>query len=452
MSHMVGLNTALTGIHAAQAGLNTVSHNIANAHTTGYTRQRVNQTTRLPWESPIGAIGTGTAASVGRTRDAFLDARARATLASSGYTGRFSELLARTEGVLNEPDAGISTELGALWNSFEDLAATPDNVAARLQVQAALSATVGRIRTISQQWDRLSSDTATDLAVSVTEANDMLAELAELNRVIPRSGFKEGASQPSDLLDQRDILIDRLSASLGTTASYEADGTVTLRLGGTAVVEGVTAKTLTSDANSDVYADGVAVDVGGEAAAMQDFVQTELPARRAALDAVVVTLADGLNFQHSQGYRRDGAAGGALLSYGGPSASATLTVAIGAPGDIAAAQFASAAAHDGGNAQALAALRSTPPSGGTQTVDDALRAMVIGLATGVASAKRIADSQDSLNVGAGIARQSAHGVSLDEEMVDLVKYQRALEAASRVMTAIDEALNKLVNNTGLVGR
>lgn len=453
---MLGLNTALTGIRAAQTGLDTASHNVANANTTGYTRQRVVQSNRLPFRSPVGPIGTGTDVTLGRARDAFLDARARAAKSAASYADRRADLLGRSEAILAEPDNGVTKELGELWNAFEDLAGAPADLAARQQVLSALSSTTARIRGISSQWDQLASDSTTDLSERVAEANDLLGQLAELNRTIPTSAG--GSAVSGDLLDARDRLVDRLAQTLGTTVTHEPDDTVTLRLGDVVLVSGIEARYL--ELNSDLTItdpDGVEVDAGGDAGAVQDFLVTDLPAQMSALDEIVDVLVTALNEQHDAGQRPDGSSGGPLLDYD-PSLGLARSVflVVTSPADLAAAgpgpAGAPPAAHDGGNATLLAALRSSPPAGYTRSIDEQLRSVVINVATSVAAAERTSESQGSLDLAASLARESSHGVSLDEEMVALVTYQRALEASARVMTAIDEALNKLVNGTGIVGR
>ena len=112
---------------------------------------------------------------------------------------------------------------------------------------------------------------------------------------------------------------------------------------------------------------------------------------------------------------------------------------------------AGAGVHDGTNALALAGLR-TADRGDGQSHDDALRAAIVALGSEVASATRQAGAAAEIATTAELNRESMHGVSIDEEMVALVQYQRALEASTRVMTAADEMLNTIINRMGIVGR
>lgn len=459
----VGLHTALSGIQAAQTGLDITSHNVANAHTDGYTRQRVDQTTRPPYLAPVGRVGTGVdVAGISRSRDAFLDARARTTSADFAWHDTTAQLLRRTESVLGEPEQGLTAQLGGVWDAFDDLALDPGETATRQQVLAALDSLASRVRDVAIGWDQLATDTGGRLDDAVREANDLLTRIAELNREIGDASLRDGS--PNDLLDQRDLAVDRVSALLGATVSTGTDGMVSLRLppvgggAGVALVDGMSAATLSVTGGVvEATEDGgvpVAVAARAEVGALQTFITQTLPERFAALDSFVVDLAASLNAQHAAGTDGYGQPGGDLLTFDpleGAARSLRVPAALlGDPKLIAAGGPGAVGLHDSRNAEALAQLRTA--QGGGESFDARLTAFVVDLGARVASARSAADAQSSLAVAATVARQGMHGVSIDEEMVGLVTYQRALEAASRVMTTVDQALDVLINRTGIVGR
>ena len=474
MSNFSSINTALTGLRAAQVGMETSTHNISNANTKGYTRQRVEQASRSPYQSAIGLIGTGVEISgITRSRDAFLDARARASTAEFRFYDGLASLLQRSESISGEPENGITSQANEVWAAFEDLALDPSDAASRRQVIASLESMTSRVRTVSEQWDILQSDTATRLSVGVDEANDSLVRLDQINKLLPASGGS--TARPNDLLNERDMLLDKLSGLLNVTTTFNTDNTVTLTLPTatgpvTLVGGGQPPDQLSANASGTITsnATGAAVTVGGETGGLQRFMQQELPALRRDLAAFVETFTATINGQHSSGYRAsdDGTtsvAGGPLLTFDPAGGLSTFKVAISRPDEIATAGAPGAAGgppapHDGQNATALAGLRTRPittTSGGvttTSTLDDRLRGIVVNLGRAVAAATRSADSAEGLMTSGEMARQSVHGVSIDEEMVNVVTYQRALEAASRVMSAIDEMLDVLINRTGVVGR
>jgi flagellar hook-associated protein 1 FlgK len=449
VSNFLSLNTALTGLRAAQVGMDTASHNVANANTVGFTRQRVNYVTRPAYASPVGPVGMGAdVANITRTRDAFLDARVRSSGAVAGEFALHAELMGRLEGVLGEPENGVSGELSELWASFEDLALSPDDAAARRQVLSALGSLTARMRTVASVWDRLANDTGTRMDVTVEGVNDVLARVAALNKAIPDTLVREGT--PNDLHDERDLLIDQLSSQLGVGVTYETDGTVTVQLDGVDLVRGLTAARLQVQPDHRLSDGTTVMNPGGELAAVRRFLEADLPATRGQLDALAFALGEALNAQHAQGLTTVGAAGAPLVA--GHASAATIAVALSDPTGLAAGQGpAPVARHDGRNATALADLRTTPQSSGA-TIDEQLRELATGLGRDVAASTRAADAQEAIATAATIARQNVHGVSLDEEMVALMQFQRSLEAASRVMTAVDQALDVLINRTGLVGR
>jgi flagellar hook-associated protein 1 len=453
VSSFIGLHTALSGIRAGQIGLDTAGHNVANANTPGYTRQRVDLATRRPWQSPVGTIGTGVDVNgVERMRDAFLDTRVRTVGQSFAAADTTAALLQRAEDVLGEPDNGITGPLGTVFDAFDAWAMTPADTGARLQVRSALEAMTQRFNAVSAGWDQLSGDTQVRLDTLVSHADAKLARVSELNRLIGGFGPDD---QPNDLLDERDLLLDQLASEIGATSSTGSDGMVDVVVGGQTVVSGgAPAASLTYSApNVQIGSPPTAVTVGGELGALVSFLHDTtrgMPALRADFDQLARDIATSLNAAHDGGVNLDGESGAATIvdlvefSDGPPGTAAGMQVpAALTPRKLAGG--ATAAAHDGDNAALLAALREG-------AIDEAARGFAVGLGQKVATATAAADAQESLYVGATVSRQSAHSVSLDEEMVSLVQYQRALEASARVMTTVDEALDTLINRTGVVGR
>ena len=454
MRNFVGLHTALSGLRASQMGLDTASNNVANVGTEGYTRQRVGLQPSLSFPSPVGPLGTGvTVTDISRLRDGFVDARARTALGESASSSTQALLLARTEAIMAEPVNGISAALGTMWDAFEDWALAPSGGAPRRQVVAALDGLASRVRAVSTGWDQLEADTAAQVTNLTEEATRALQQVAELNAAIPLQTAL--GSPPNDLLDRRDLLADRLAELLGATATTGADGRMRISVGGTPLLDGSDSVTLSATGTGFSVAggpsDGTALATGGELGAMQRFLSTELPGQRAALDEFTTALVEALHASH--GAAGDPPAPALFASRdGGPITAGSITVnpALHADPSLLAAGKGGGL-HDARNAEALAQLRSSTTDG-QPTLDDRISAQIVGLAGRVAAAGHAAEAEHDLATAAAVARQSAHGVSLDEEMAAIVKYQRSLEAMSRVMTAIDQALDVLVNRTGIVGR
>ena len=456
MSDSVSLYTALSGLQAARVRMEVASNNVANVSTEGYTRQRADLVPRERYQAPYGAVGSGvTIAGIARLRDSFLDATLRSGADLSARSSVRAELLSRAETILAEPDEGITGPLADLWSSFEDLATNPTNGGSRASVLASLDDVAGRIREISTGWDRLAGDVRLRMAGQVDIVNDALVEIADLNRAIVASS-SGGNGQANDLLDRRDAVVDSLARSIGATAFSLPDGTVKVSLGGVSLADGVTTTSLTLGADGLVRtASGIELTLGGEIGGLHDFLTTDLSGIRADLDGFAEDLANALNTTHQAGWVSDTEAGGPLLQFTPGAAAASLRSAITDPAKLAlsSTQGPPFPAFDVGNMQALAGLRTAlAAGGGTATLGATAAGIAVRVGAAAANATRSAQSQLAIASAAETARQSGHGVSLDEEMTELMAAQHAYDAAARIMTTIDQMLDTLINRTGLVGR
>lgn len=455
MSDFVSLYTAFSGLTAAQAGINTASHNVANASTVGYTRQQVDLVSRLPYHQRFGTVGQGVdVAGITRARVAGLDAQVRMSASAQGRLDVLSNLLSGTEAVMGEPDAGITASMSGLWSSFDELMLDPPNSSARQHVISSLSGLATTIVGVAEKWDIEAASASNSLSVYVDRTNAMLQEVADLNRQILDARGLPG--EPNDLLDQRDVLMDELANIAGVSVTTTENGAARVSLDGLSLVSDTMVSPLTYDpaTHQISHSSGALVDVGGELSGFQSYLQTELPGFQNALNTFARELADALNAQHATGYTPDGSSGGNLLNYTVGKEAISLTVAVSHHSEIAAAgSGAPVAAYDAINAEALSGLRQVlAADGGTTTLDDAMRNVISFVGEMTAASVSGARSQAALTSAAENARMQTHGVSIDEEMVNLITYQRAYEAAARVMTAVDQNLDTLINRTGVVGR
>lgn len=459
----VGLYTGLSGIRAAQTGMDIASHNVANVATKGYTRQRVEQTAKPSYQSATGRIGTGVEVeSIARLRDNFLDLRARAATGEHAEASVRANLLASVESLSGEPDQGLSVRLDRLWQAAESWANDPAEPAARRQVLSELESVTETMRATANAWDQLGTDAEDRRTTAVTSLNSTLERVADLN-------YKLVGADPDrvgpELLDQRDLLLDEVARLTGAEVSIDDTDGAVVTVDGQELVRGREFTELkVSDDGEIVTTDGQPIAVGGEIGGLQRFLTDDrdgLPAWRQQLDDFSRTFADAVNNVNEQGYTQpDGDPGQALLAFGGDgtASAASIQVTTRSLDALAAAGDPAAQPHDGDNARAFADLRSTPVPGGPAgdpkpaSINTHLSDLIVGLAGEVRAMQTSADAAGSVASGAELARTAEHGVSIDEEMIGLVRYQRALEASSRVMTTIDQALDVLVNRTGIVGR
>jgi flagellar hook-associated protein 1 FlgK len=476
MSTFSGLNTAYRGLVAARAGLDVVGQNIANATTEGYTRQRVSTSSVDP-TATVGLFSAGVRVGQGvsvdaiaRLGDLHLDAQVRGSSAAAGYQSARASALSALETSLAEPgENGLSTQLQEFWGAWQDVANRPGEAApaaALLGRAGVLTAEIadGYART-GDQW--ASSRSRVDTMAA--ELNFSASQVADLNGRI-RTAVAAG-SPANELLDQRGRLTERIASLAGGTVRELPDGTVDVLLGGNALVSGdafrpvrVTgALTLSGAGAAPVSLEWahrpgapVSLDNGEIAGALSILAPATgsgtggvLAEAAATYNALATDLAAQVNAVH-----RTGATAGSSI----PSGLDFFSFAAGRPPaegirvvPTSAASIAvgtlGAGGADGSMADAISQL------GFTAAAPDARwAAFVIGTGVAARSELHYAQLTDLASTTAKSAQLGATAVDLDEENVNMLTFQHAYQGAARVMTAVDEMLDTLINRTGIVGR
>ena len=435
VSSFYGLQTSLRGLLAQQRSIDVTGHNIANASTVGYSRQEATLVASPALAIPAGATGNGAGAHLGsgvdvesyrRVRDTFLDIQYRTQATGlGGHTAR-SQALDRAELALAEPsDNGLNTQLGQLWNAWSDFANAPESPAAR-------QALVSQARAVGQAFTAVDSHMATIAghardeytALLASDVRSTAAEIADLNATIRK--FVTAGDSPNDLMDRRDALLDKLS-SLGQVSV--TDGA---QAGSDVVHFGQSAEPLVDDAGVNDRWTPAFTDGKGRLGALNEVATTTVPSDRAELDTVARTLADSVNRLHP-----------GFFTYAPATATApmTLTTTL-RPDQVRATAGTASGANE--LALAVAALR-----GGA--TDGAYTSLVARIGTEVRESQRQTASAEILTESVDDRRQSVSGVAMDEEMTNLVRFQRAYQASARAMSTMDEMLDVLINRTGRVG-
>jgi flagellar hook-associated protein 1 FlgK len=455
ISSFYGLQTSLRGLLAQQRMLDTTGHNIANASTQGYSRQEGQLVASPAHLIPAGGVASGGLASLGsgvdvqsyrRVRDQFLDLQYRGQSTNLGQWAARAQALDRAELALAEPgDDGINAQLSAFWDAWSDLANAPSDPAARQALVEQGSALADSFRTVYEQISTVASQAQAEYADLARPAGpgdpggeiaQIAAELATLNDTIKRQ--VTAGDQPNDLMDRRDLLLDRLSAF--GQISVEAIGTSgSIRVSFVDSASAGTTYPIVDDAAS-VWAGAPAGDAwapGGRLGALLDVSRPggTLDEYRTALDAVATALTTAVN----------GAYGGTFFVNGGGSPAQGLRVAPGLQADPRTIVAGSGGSGSNDIALQVARLRDGA------AVDGAYRAFVARVGADVREAVRQAGNAEALTYAVDDRRMSVSGVSMDEEMTNLVRFQRAYQASARAMSTMDEMLDVLINRTGRVG-
>jgi flagellar hook-associated protein 1 len=463
------MSIGLSALHSFELGLQVTGHNIANANTPGFSRQRVDYAAMPP--ALFGGLSSGLGVgiqSIQRLSSAFTErAIVQERRNRSGLETR-DELMTRLESQFDDLEgSGISDDLSKLFTSLRDLSADPANLARR---QAVLSSAERLTEGFHQQSNALSdlrSETDGRIASLVPEINKLAGQVADLNKQI---ALKQAAGESaSDLQDQRAELASQLAEKAGATITERDDGQLRVDLvQGRALVDGATATKLVAtpdpadgnrlhlslEGNSDDLTSGLK---NGQLGQLVDMRDRTVPGFQKKLDDLAATLIDKLNTVHRTGTDLSGAAGGDFFTpftqpapgdNTGAAASISLAAALrDTPEKLAAS--ATGAPGDNGTAVQLAALAGQPlAAGGTRTFQEAYTDLVSGIGFDAQNTRDGILTSDAVFSQIGAQRQQISGVNLDEEAANLLTLQRGYEAASRFIKTADEMLSDLMSQLG----
>lgn len=436
-----GLNIALRGLTAEQRALDVTSHNIANVDTPGYSRQEAVFSAAPALTIPAGALQNGTGAQLGqgvdvldyrRLRDDFLDLQWRTQNMTGGQAETTAQRLGQAQDALAD---GSGADLGALldnfWTSWQTLAGNPSSADAKGAVVGAASSLAQGLQSLDTQWASLSAQSTTavsDLLGPQGPIKPIADELAKLNVTINQA--QTAGVTPNDLLDRRDELLDQLSryGQVSVTADPTLDangnpaypGMIQVSFGG-ATTPLVSQSTVTMPTAATLSA-----SPGGVIGGLQD-VAAKVDGYRTTLDGLAGQVITAVNAAApSPVFSGTGSADIAVVA-----TSATIAAGTGAAGDNSAAL-------------AIAALR-----GGA--VDTGYAGLVQTVGGDVANANAAQSTSTAVLDSLTERRQSTAGVSMDEEMTNMIRFQRGYQAAARALTTMDQALDTLINHTGTVG-
>lgn len=452
-----GIELASRALQSMQMAMNTTGHNLANINTPGYSRQRVNLATTEP-QVLQGVktlfMGTGVRVdSIQRIRDIFLDGRIAATNSEYQRLNTLYQRLTQVEDVFSEPtDAGLSRQIVAFFNAFQELSTNPENVGTRAGVYQQAEGMTRTFRQLAGRLDEIFAEMEQRVQATAGEINRIAKSIADLNVKIRHN--KALGTAPGDLLDNRANLIEKLSEYVNVRATEMPDGTVRVSIGEFALVDAERAGALPqgvvyASANKG-FTDGAGVHVrvtGGSVRGLMDAMEY-ISAYRARLDTLANELVSAVNAIHQTGYGLDGNTGYRLLE-------GTDALTIRVSEDIAdinhIAAGVTSAPGDGGKALEIARLRQTPLVGlDNKTIPDYYTAIVAELGEHTRAASAGQESQKIILQNLQAERESVSGVNMDEEMANLLRYQRSYQAAAQLVSVMDAAIADIL--AAFVGR
>lgn len=321
------LNVSVSGLNAAQMGILTTSHNIANASTPGFNRQQISQTTNAPVFSGAGFIGQGTnVQTVRRVYSEFLGSQVLNAQTNAAELETYSSQIAQIDNLLADPSAGLSPALQGFFKALDEAAANPSSVPARQAMLSASQALVSRFQGLDQQLEDMRNGVNTQIRSEVTTINSYVTQIANINqRIIVAEAA--GASQPAnDLYDQRDKLVTDLNKEVRITTHKETDGSYSIFFGsGQPLVVGTqTYQFQAIPDREDLSAlriglkdsAGFTMDIpeslvtGGNLGGLLSFRANTLDTAQNSMGRIAISLATKFNQQHALGQNLSGAMGG----------------------------------------------------------------------------------------------------------------------------------------------
>jgi len=326
-------NVAITGLNAAQVGILTTNHNIANASTAGYNRQQIIQSTNTPMFTGAGYIGQGTnVLTVRRIYDQQLNEQVLAASTGAAEMDSYLSQIGQIDNLLADPSAGLTPALSGFFSAVQEMAANPASIPARQGMLSTSQALVARFQSIDQRMTEIRTGVNGMVTSEVTAINSYAQQIAEINQRIILAQAAGPNQPPNDLLDQRDKLIADLNTKIRATTITQNDGTYSVFIGnGQPLVVGTMPYSMKAVAAPDdperivvalksptgnpVYMPESML-TGGSIGGLIAFRSQSLDEAQNALGRIALTLAQNFNDQHRLGQDLDGDLGGDYFDMG----------------------------------------------------------------------------------------------------------------------------------------
>ena len=456
------LYTARDALTAQSYGLSVTGQNITNVNTPGYVKRDPLLETHA-----LGTATTGTVTAIGlrRATDVYIERRELSARGSAAAASEQDKQLASVEALFNDLGAtGLGSSLDALFSSFSALAANPNDPTSRTAVLGAADALADRANAMAGSLSDAKNELLQQAQETAAEINKRAQSIAQLNQRITVAETQ--GEDAADLKDQRNNLLLGLSELVDVRTITDNHGVLTVQVSGTTLVEGGEARSLGVDLHADGSLRITASSVGGTSpgnevtqfltggklAGIKEARDVDLFDVSTRFDQLIFDVANAVNAQHRAGFGQDGVTGRDLFDVGGLPQDAARNIRLGAavagnPAAIAAAADAATLPGGSANAVALADVFNTGLTGGrnaAETYGD----LVGSIGQKKSALAQSVETQQAIKEQVQAMREAVSGVSLDEEMVALTKYQRAYQAAGRVLATVDELMQDLINRVG----
>ncbi len=464
------LNLGTRALQTHSQGLAIAGQNLANVNNPAYTRQRLQLQTSATISTPDGPQGTGvTSAGIQRIHDSLLDRQIQNETSVSGFWNAQQGALRSTQWSLGEAlnsstqgasgtggtnaaaSSTLGTDLTGLFNEFHTLAASPASLPNRQVLLAKAQNLAAQFNEVDQRLAGVHATLNETVTQGVGEANELLTSIAHLNEQIRRSEAG-GTGSANDLRDSRQQKLEALAELTNFESVEDSDGQVNITVGGELLVSGrqVLTPLVANDPGTGrvMVQTGTGVALGLTGGSLQGTIDARdgaLASSRSELDTLAKTLATEVNTLHRSGFNLQGGTNADFFTGTTAADLAVNAALLGNPSLIQASGNATAAG-DNQVALALGRLAEQPQAAlGGRTFAAAYAHNITGVSQTLANANTQVEDQALL---AGLLqgrRSSISGVSIDEEMTDLMKYQKAFQASARIVSVVDQLLDEILS-------
>lgn len=455
------LNTARDALTAQSYGLGVTGQNISNANTPGYVRRVAELQTLNLGQTSGSVIATG----LRRVTNDFIERREyQANGLQSAATTR-DQQMASIEALFNDGSGtGLGSALSDVASSFTALAANPNDTTTRQNVLAAAAAFAQRANDTGNQLSQFQLDLKQKAQDTIEQVNEKAQQIAKLDMQIAQASMQ--GNDAADLKDQRTQALLGISSLVNTHTFTDGQGNTVVQVAGTTIVDGQHAGSLSLDLHADGslklmsnMSGGGATEItkfltGGTLGGIKEARDVDLFNVSKQLDQFVFDVGTAINTQHALGTGADGGTGRNLFDLGTSAAGSARAVKVSVdvfnqPDRIAAAGSVFSVPGGSDNAVALSKVFDAQVVfASTRTAAQAYGDIIGNIGSTRANTQRDVDTQKAIFTQVQAMHQSESGVSLDEEMVALTKYQNAYQAASKVLNVADQMMQTLLNSVG----
>lgn len=478
-----GFNTALRGLFAQQKAINTTAHNIANANTPGFTRQQAIMETTAPFPLPslnrpggAGQLGTGVdVAEIRRIRDLFLDKQIRVELQSLGRYEEEWKTMGQVETIFMEPgDTGLSKIFDDFWQAWSELSKNAENSPIRTSLKELSVTLADNLNHLARQLDTVYNDLNQVAAIRVSEINAITNKIASLNGQI--EAIQAAGDQPNDLRDQRDALLDDLAKIIDYSYEETNTGSINIQINvldnsvsppseqAVNLVDGNKVNLLSFSDDPAIKGDEkLQLTVAGPPDVVYQVVvkngqmkglentRQNVNKYREDLNTLVSTLADEINKLHQTGYSLGATAPSGINFFEYDATDPALTIGLNSAiaNDVSKIAASSTPGSDnkgdGEIALKIYQLSRTALDGlGKSTIGNYYKNFISSIGVTANAAKTNEFNQQALVDQLNGRKESVSGVSIDEEMANMMMFQRSYEAAAKIITTLDEMIQTVL--------